>query len=67
MEGHLKIQLLRGSESAAGVCPPVVEYNAAEQERAADEVEALPDGSALIGWLADYSVLRQQARSCYFR
>ncbi len=52
------------SERAVGVCPPVVEYSAAEQARVANELEALPDGAALINWLADYGVLREQARSC---
>ena len=53
-----------GFESAVGVCPPVVEYNAAEQEQAANEVEALPEGAILIDWLADYSVLRELVRIC---
>jgi len=46
------------------VCPPVVEYSQAEQAQAADEVAALPEDSILIGWMADYSVLREQIRSC---
>jgi hypothetical protein len=45
----------------------VVEYDAAEQAQAADEIEALPDDAVLIDWLADYSVLRQQVRSCNFQ
>ena len=55
------------SESVVVVCPPVVEYDAAEQARVASEVEALPDAAVLIDWMADYSVLREQARSCVFR
>jgi hypothetical protein len=42
----------------------VVEYPAAVQERAAAEIEALPPGAALEGFMADYHVLRQQARAC---
>ena len=45
-------------------CPPVVEYPAAFQRRAATEVEALPPGAAIEGMLADYHIMRQQARAC---
>lgn len=45
-------------------CPPVVDYTAAEQARAADGVEALPDESVIIRMLSDYAVLRDQARMC---
>ena len=55
------------SEPVVGICPPVVEYSAAEQARVVSEVEALPDDAALINWLSDYSVLREQARSCVFQ
>ncbi|MFV0336076.1 MAG: hypothetical protein ACK5JR_18640 [Tropicimonas sp.] len=47
-----------------GACPPVVEYPAAVQERAAAEIEALPWDSAVAGMMADYQVLRRQARTC---
>jgi hypothetical protein len=46
------------------VCPPVVEYSRAFQARAADELDLLPDGSAIAEMLADYSVMRDQARAC---
>jgi len=52
------------SEPVAGMCPPVVEYSQAEQTQTADEFAALPDDSVLIDWLADYSLLREQARAC---
>ena len=45
-------------------CPPVVEYSASVQQQVAAEVEALPTGAALEGFMADYHVLRQQARMC---
>ncbi|MBK5946032.1 hypothetical protein CCR83_06115 [Rhodobacter veldkampii DSM 11550] len=54
---------MRGSE-ARTLCPPVVEYSAADQSRAADEVEALPEGAVIIRMLGDYAVLRDQARAC---
>ena len=52
------------SEAVVGICPPVIEYSQAEQAQAADEVAALPKDSVLIGWLADYSLLREQVRVC---
>ena len=54
-----------GSETRAP-CPPLVDYTAAEQARAADEVEALPDGAVIVQMLSDYAVLRDQARACRF-
>jgi hypothetical protein len=41
-----------------------VAYSEAEQERVAEEVAALPEGALIVGWLADYAVLRDQARAC---
>lgn len=52
-----------GSETRA-LCPPVVEYTVEEQARAADEVEALPEGAVILRMLSDYAVLREQARAC---
>lgn len=42
----------------------MVDYTAAEQVRAAGEVEALPEGAMLVRMLSDYAVLRDQARAC---
>ena len=52
------------SERVAGVCPPVVEYDAGFQAKAAEEVKALPEGSAVVEMLSDYAVMREQARGC---
>jgi len=52
---------------ATVVCPPVAEYNREEQQLVADGVEALPEDSVIVGWLADYAVLRQQLRLCQGR
>ena len=52
-----------GSDARAP-CPSVVDYSAAEQARAADEVEALPEGAVIVRMLGDYAVLRDQARAC---
>jgi hypothetical protein len=46
------------------VCPPIVEYSREFQARAADELDLLPEGSAIAQMLADYSVMRDQARAC---
>jgi len=42
----------------------VVDYSAAEQARAAGELEALQEGAMLVRMLSDYTVLRDQARAC---
>lgn len=42
----------------------MVEYSRDEQRRMAEEVEALPEDSVIVGWLADYAVLRGQVRAC---
>ncbi len=54
-----------GSETGiVTVCPPVVEYSREVQTRANEELGVLPDGSAIAEMLADYGVLRDQARAC---
>lgn len=47
-----------------GACPPVVQYPAAVQERAATEIEALPQESIIAEMMTDYHVLRRHARAC---
>jgi len=42
----------------------VVEYSRVEQAGVAEEVAALPEGALIVGWLADYALLRDQARAC---
>ena len=46
------------------VCPLVVECSRAFQARAADELDMLPEGSAIAEMLSDYTVMRDQARAC---
>lgn len=54
-----------GSETRiVTVCPPVVDYSRVFQAHAAEELGMLPDGSAIAEMLADYSVMRDQARAC---
>ena len=52
------------SDTPNGACLPVVEYSRVEQARVAAELAALPDGAVIPEWLADYAVLRDQARAC---
>ena len=54
---------MAGSETRAP-CPPVVDYTSADEARAADEVEGLPEGAIIVRMLSDYAVLREQARAC---
>jgi len=42
----------------------VVAYTIADQVRAADEVDALPEGAMVVRMLSDYGVLRDQSRAC---
>ena len=53
------------SERVPGVCPPVVEYDDGFLARAAEEVQALPEGSAVVEMLSDYAFMREQARVCH--
>jgi len=53
------------SDRPVPACPPVVEYSAADQARAAAEIEALPEGAVIVRMLSDYSVMRDQARICF--
>ena len=52
------------SNARPSACAPVVAYSPAEQARVAEEVVALPEGAMIPDWLADYAVLRDQARAC---
>jgi hypothetical protein len=42
----------------------VVEYSREFQARAAEELNSLPDGSAIAEMQSDYAVLRDQPCSC---
>lgn len=52
------------SDTPPSACPPIVEYSQKEQARVAQEVATLPNGAVIVAWLADYAVLRGQARAC---
>ena len=46
------------------VCPQVVEYDQTFRQRAAAELELLPQGSAMEAMLTDYYMIRAYAKSC---
>lgn len=50
--------------SDGGPCPPVAEYSREFLARAADEVVRLQADSVLEQMLADYQVMREQAKLC---
>jgi hypothetical protein len=52
------------SEQVVGVCPPVVEYDAGFQAQAANEVQLLPNASAVVEMLSDFAVIRAQIYGC---
>ncbi|MDG4721576.1 hypothetical protein [Thalassospira aquimaris] len=59
--------LLTGCATASSdqsVCPVPVEYSAEFQNRLADELEALPAGSALEQAIIDYGRVRAELRAC---
>lgn len=53
-----------GSDPGGAACPPVVGYDQATRDKAAAELEALPEDAALVGMMADYAVMRAQAQAC---
>lgn len=50
--------------SGSGVCPLVVEYSQEFQARVAEKLDRLTEGAAIAEMLADYGVMRDQAREC---
>ena len=52
------------ARSDEGSCPPVPAYSREFLARAAGEVERLPSGSVVEQMIADYGVMREQAKAC---
>jgi hypothetical protein len=50
--------------NGVAVCPPVMEYSRELQARAAEELAMLPNGSAVVEMMVDYTVLRAQLLIC---
>lgn len=47
------------------VCPQIVEYGAADQARAADELQRLPaEGVVRARFMPDYGRMRAEVRAC---
>ena len=46
------------------MCPLVVEYSQEFQARVAEKLDRLTEGAAIAEMLADYGVMRDQAREC---
>lgn len=47
------------------VCPQIVEYSAADQAKAADELQALPaNGVVRSRFMPDYGRMRAEVRAC---
>ena len=59
-----KGEITVSSNAPRSACPPVVQHSRAERARVAKELAALPEGAVTAEWLADYAVLRDQARAC---
>ena len=51
------------TEASRTVCPHLYRYDQAELDRAADELQGLPEGSAIEGMLADYATTRAEIRA----
>lgn len=45
-------------------CPIPKDYSSEVQSQAANELEALPANSVIADFIADYGVLRAEARAC---
>lgn len=58
--------LLTGCAStSSNACPPVPPYTDAEQDQAANELQALPPSDVMLPrMMGDYGVMRAQARDC---
>ena len=56
--------LLSACATATFECPIPKDYSPDVQAQAADELDALPEGSVIADFIADYGVLRAEARAC---
>lgn len=52
------------AQGISSVCPSLVSYSPAFQDRLAGEVAALPSDDPLVTVVADYGRLRDQTRAC---
>lgn len=47
-----------------GPCPPLKGYTPEQNQKLADEIDALPGDAITIDIIADYMTLRDQVRAC---
>lgn len=50
--------------AVSDACPTLYSYPQEVQEQAADELQALPEGSALSVMIGHYGVVRNEIRAC---
>lgn len=50
--------------TTGGGCPPLVTYSPAQQQQAARELRALPQGSEIGAMIVDYGKTRDAIRAC---
>ena len=63
--GLIGLVLLSGCETAGSdACPTLYGYPQDVQDQAADELEDLPEGSALSVMIGHYGVVRNEIREC---
>jgi phage terminase small subunit len=60
----LPLWLANCATASSDTCPPVANYDRATEQRAAQDLTALPSDSPIVRMLQDYSVMRAQARLC---
>jgi len=57
--------LLSGCVAAvSNVCPTIFDYSQEVQDQVANELQALPEGSALSVMIGHYGVVRNEIRAC---
>jgi len=63
--GLIGMALLSGCVRAVSdACPTLYSYTQEVQDQAADELQSLPEGSALSVMIGQYGVVRNEIRAC---
>jgi uncharacterized protein YceK len=68
MQGHVLLLIgavcLSGcAQAVSEACPQMKTYSPKVQTQAADELDALPQGSVLPVFIGDYAVMREELRA----
>jgi hypothetical protein len=48
----------------SNACPPLINYSASFQAKAADQLDRLPEGSPVVVLVTDYGKQRDAIRAC---